>query len=48
MYVLQELIDRKNEIQIELFGRLESRLTKTRFLAILAIKKKKGEKFWYL
>jgi hypothetical protein len=47
--VLQELIGIINEIEnVKIwFGRLQaSRLTETRFLAILAIKKKKGEKFW--
>ncbi len=43
-YVLQELIGIKNEIgNVKIwFGRLQaSRLTKTRFLAIIAIKKKR-------
>jgi hypothetical protein len=47
--VLQFLIGIINEIEnVKIwFGRLQaSRLTETRFLAILAIKKKKGEKFW--
>jgi hypothetical protein len=44
-YMLQELIGIKNEIgNVTIwFGRLQaSRLTKTRFLAIVAIKTKKG------